>query len=119
MPRGGYRPGAGRPRGSRTARPDLQLVESPFGSFDALVQPRSPESDDLSPMQFLLRVMRDPNEMSERRDRAAALLLPYMHSRRAGKSKKEAEAERARKRSGLSQGATRLPWLVPEDEQDG
>jgi phage terminase small subunit len=96
MARGGYRPGAGRPRGSKTTRPELQLVESVFGPFDALVQPKSPEGD-LSPLDFLLRVMRDPHEMAERRDKAAALLLPYLHSRRAGQGKKEVEAERARK----------------------
>jgi hypothetical protein len=61
VPRGGLRPGAGRPRGSKTV--DLG------GGGDEL------------PAEHLLRVMRDPKADLLRRDRAAALLLPYFHAR--------------------------------------
>lgn len=51
-----------------------------------------------TPLEFLLRVMNDPNEPRERRDRAAIAACPYCHARRgeAGTGKKEAAAERAK-----------------------
>jgi phage terminase small subunit len=71
---GGARPGAGRPLGStdsgkRLPRGSKQLARA------------SPPGEE--PMAYLLRIMRDPSADVGRRDRAAALLLPYRHARQA------------------------------------
>lgn len=62
----GFRPGAGRPRGSRTVKPAAP-APIPGGEGGA----------NLSPLDHLLAVMRDPIGDEARRNRAAIALLPY------------------------------------------
>ena len=50
----------------------------------------------LSPMDYLLRVLRDPKVDAVRRDRAAALLLPFAHPKASELGKKLTAAERAK-----------------------
>jgi len=81
--RGGYRAGAGRPRGSKTARlPTSATTEPPAG--------------DPSPLDFLLSVMNDPAQPVEVRMRAAGLALPYCHAKPAPMSAKAAREAEAR-----------------------
>ena len=78
--RGGYRAGAGRPKGSRTAR---------------LPASTTSEAAGLSPLAYLLSVMNDAAEPVETRMRAAGLALPYCHAKPApigAKAAREAEA---------------------------
>lgn len=83
MARGGYRPGAGRPRkADRTpAPPKRERTATP-----ALVQ---------TPLDYMLGVMNDPGADDARRDRMAIAAAPYLHGRgsdrRPGK-KEEAQA---------------------------
>ena len=80
--RGGYRAGAGRPRGSKTAR-----LPAPATS--------EAEAAGLSPLAYLLSVMNDAAEPVETRMRAAGLALPYCHAKPApigAKAAREAEA---------------------------
>jgi hypothetical protein len=58
MPRGGARPGAGRPR----KPPDLSTVTA---------------EQSRMPLRYLLRVLADETADVSRRDRAALALLPY------------------------------------------
>ena len=75
MPKGGYRAGAGRPRGSATVR----------------LHPKAQQAPD--PLDYLLGVMRDPEADPARRDRAAIAALPFVHARAdAGGKKAAAEA---------------------------
>src|SRR5690242_310727 len=67
MPRGGARPGAGRPKGS-TNRPKTSAT--------------LPSGDDCTPLSYLLAVLRDSTSDLKRRDRAAELLLTFLHERR-------------------------------------
>ena len=68
MPRGGgARPGAGRPKGSRN-RPQTSTT--------------LPCGDGCTPLSYLLAVLRDPEVDVRRRDRAAELLLAFLHERR-------------------------------------
>jgi hypothetical protein len=76
MSRGGYRPGAGRPKGSATMR----------------LQPEARTAAD--PLTYLRSVMADEAADPARRDRAAIALLPYLH-RRADAGGKKAAAEAA------------------------
>ena len=81
--RGGYRAGAGRPKGSRT-------VKMPAATT-------SPEAGE-TPLDFLLSVMRDEAQATETRMRAAALVLPFLHAKPApigAKVARQAEAETA------------------------
>lgn len=80
MARGGYRPGSGRPKGSRTAR---------------LPAAATTEAGELNPLSYLLSVMRDKAQPVETRLRAAGMALPYTAQKPAqstAKERREAEA---------------------------
>jgi hypothetical protein len=83
--RGGFRPGAGRPKGAKTARlPTFATAEAQGGQ--------------MSPLDYLLSVMNDAAQPVEVRMRAAGLALPYYHARPApisAKAAKEIAARRA------------------------
>jgi hypothetical protein len=82
MARGGFRPGAGRPRN----RPPLS-------------QPVVDVGDGLAPLQYMLKVVRDPNADPLRRDRMAVAAAPYCHPKISDQrvTKKEARAAAAKK----------------------
>jgi len=67
MPRGGYRPNAGRPPGSMDRGPRKGTATRFEGK--------------LEPLDYLKQVMRDPDATPLRRDRAAIALMPYCHAR--------------------------------------
>jgi len=78
--RGGYRAGAGRPRGSKTVK---------------MPAPTSTEAGSMTPLEYLSRVLNDPSADEARRDRAAIALLPYTVPKPASigaKAAREAEA---------------------------
>jgi hypothetical protein len=93
MARGGFRPGAGRKKGSK-ASPDGKKKKQ--GEIPADIQAEA-ESANLSPLDYMLQVMRDDNADPERRDRMAIAAAPFVHARRGeGKGKKEDREERAK-----------------------
>lgn len=61
---------------------------------------------DLTPMDFLLNVMRNPFERSDRRDKAAALLLPFQHVKAGETGKKE---DRKKAASDAASGKFAVP----------
>lgn len=67
MAKGGYRPNAGRPKGSKT-------VKSAGQTAAALRQ---------QPLEYLLGVMNDPSASVELRLRAAGIAAPFMHAKPA------------------------------------
>ena len=71
MARGGARPGAGRPR-------KLKVIAAE-GSFD-LPSGQNQRPDEL-PLEYMLRIMRDPTIDDARRDKMAALAAPFCHPR--------------------------------------
>jgi hypothetical protein len=86
MPRGGYRPGAGRPKRSK-ARAE---TDKP--------RPTQPTS---TPLDYLLAVMNDPTAEPERRDRMAIAAAPFVHPRAAdGRPTKKQTAEEVAARAG-------------------
>lgn len=110
MPRGGLRPGAGRPRKKveaekPAAKPKREKLPStnadgtkpeggewsPFGRT-----PEMPEPDlsNLTPLDYLLGVMRDPGEDKKTRLAAAQLAAPYVHAKKGESSAKKDEAEK-------------------------
>jgi hypothetical protein len=75
MPRGGYRPngggarpGAGRPVRAQQTPPDIAA-----GAVNA----------DMTPLEYMLAVMRDPTADDLRRDRMAQSAAPYVHVKAA------------------------------------
>jgi hypothetical protein len=94
MPRGGYRPGAGRPKGSRTLK-------------RALPSPKLPVVK-ITPLEYMLAVMNDPNADELRRDKMAIAAAPFMHPRVADNryGKKDEERDRAAERGESEKYAT-------------
>jgi len=82
MPRGGYRPGSGRPKGVKNK-----------------IRQNAEIKGALTPLEFMLAVMNDPSEDIDRRCRMAISAAPYCHSRAGEKGKKENQVERAKKAS--------------------
>jgi hypothetical protein len=86
MARGGYRPGAGRPKGARTVSL-VPVAESAAATMDGKAR---------SPLDYMLDVMNDPGADDGRRDRMAVAAAPYVHARAAdAKLGKKEEAEQA------------------------
>lgn len=81
MARGGYRPGAGRPKGS-SSKPAAKSVEI---------------RQNLTPLEYMLAVMNNPKAEPDRRDRMAIAAAPYCHQRAADRQrgKKDLAAEAA------------------------
>ena len=127
MPRGGYRPGAGRPKGSKTGAkkaifdPDFATFVSGSPIPPALGEPNSSpagrtagtpgeplpvwrdpaKTADLQPLDYALSVIRDVSVDSERRDRLCISVLPYLHKRVADArpTKKDLKEQAAEKAS--------------------
>jgi phage terminase small subunit len=97
MPRGGARPGAGRPR-KGAAVPAVAAPVAPKARAKAQAPAAPPAASapppavDLttSPLDYLLTVMRDPAEDKRTRLQAASLAAPYMHAKPAPGGKKTA-----------------------------
>jgi hypothetical protein len=92
MARGGYRPGAGRPRGSKTVTAEDKAADAPQEAANV----------DLLPLDYMLKVLRDPAADPVRRDRMAIAAAPFLHPRKepVGQGKKEAADEKAKKAAG-------------------
>jgi hypothetical protein len=67
--RGGYRPGAGRPKGSVNKTTAARTAAMAAGGE--------------MPLEYMLRVMRDPTVEHERRDMMAKDSAPYCHNKLA------------------------------------
>ena len=88
MARGGYRPGAGRPKGSKVA------AVTPETMADIK---REARKAGMTPLEYMLTVMNDPEADQARRDRMAVAAAPFMHPRVADNrfGKKDAATEAA------------------------
>lgn len=110
MPRGGARPGAGRPK-KQTAAPAKPAAKKqalpkldaegyktdpnwPFGKQEPEAPP---DLSGLMPLDFLLEVMRNPEEDKGRRMQAATLAAPYCHPKKGESGKKEEKAAAAKR----------------------
>ena len=68
MPHGGKRPGAGRPRGSAN-------------KYSAEIRDAAVASGEELPLEYMLRVMNDPQADPQRRDLMAKAAAAYVHPR--------------------------------------
>jgi len=91
MPRGGYRPGSGRPKG---AKKDKSVAAC---EREAIVEAAK---SDMTPLDYMLMVMRNPEEPKDRRDKMAIAAAPYVHGKASEKmGKKQEKAEAAKEAS--------------------
>ncbi|MGE0653301.1 MAG: hypothetical protein AB7P12_16390, partial [Alphaproteobacteria bacterium] len=105
MARGGYRPGGGRPKGSKNLK-TLAREGAVDGSADAEI------SEGLTPLEYMLKVMRDDGAEPGRRDRMAIAAAPFVHGRiaeRAGKPGKREQAKEAARQANVGRYATPAP----------
>jgi len=65
MPRGGTRPGAGRPRGA-ICKSTRAILEAAAAGGEM-------------PLEYMLRIMRDPREPAARRDEMSKAAAPFLH----------------------------------------
>ena len=95
MARGGYRPGAGRPKGS-TSSESKPAVKAVIKVLEKAAGGTAPADEDQSPLEYMLSVMRDPEIDGARKDRMAIAAAPFMHARadtaKAGKKDQRVEA---------------------------
>lgn len=81
---------------------EQKLFLSIHEELAAAIGDKPPESvetgEKLEPLEYALRVMNDPNEPKDRRDRMAIAAMPFRHIRKgeAGFGKKEDRAARAK-----------------------
>ena len=102
MAKGGYRPGAGRPKGAKTKHKKAETVAD-INVAAAL--------ENLTPLEYMLKVMRDPNEDEDRRARMAIAAAPFCHARKGEGSGKEDKADRARTAGAGRFAASKPPNL--------
>lgn len=94
MARGGYRPGAGRPKGAKGAKAEKITVAKDIK--------KAARQSGMSPLDYMLTVMNDDEAEAARRDRMAIAAAPFVHEKPsdAKLGKKEA-AEEAAKTAGV------------------
>jgi len=110
MPRGGYRPGAGRPPGTKSSKKKTAKKthgKKPSIPSDILADAKA---EKLDPLEYMLKVMNDPNADPARRDRMAVAAAPFVHPRVAEKGKKSEREDRAKK-AGSGRFAPAAPPL--------
>lgn len=103
MASGGFRPGAGRPKGAKTPKAKPVKVAADIK--------RAARQSGMSPLDYMLTVMNDRDSDSERRDRMAIAAAPYVHARAsdAAGGKKEQQQEEAERLSREGKFATPAP----------
>lgn len=74
MPRGGARPGAGRPR--KNVTPEKIAASKPAAKPVVRVK-----AGKMTPLDYMLGVINDPSADDARRDRMAQAAAPYVHPR--------------------------------------
>ena len=106
MARGGYRPGAGRPKkiNKESLPPEVKVT-------DGLVTVIDQQPENLTPLEYMLRVMNDPKESDARRSWAAQSAAPYCHSRKGEGNKKEDKIDRAKAAGSSGKFAASPPPL--------
>jgi hypothetical protein len=91
MASGGFRAGAGRPKGATAPKAKPIKVAKDIK--------KAARQSGMSPLDYMLTVMNDEEADGERRDRMAVAAAPYVHAKAsdaAGGKKEQAQAEAER-----------------------
>jgi len=110
MARGGYRPGSGPKKGTKyKKRCDKSKPKRP--SIPADIQAEAAAAN-MAPLDYMLKIMRDPKSDDARRDRMASWAAPYCHARKGeGAGKKQDKDDRAKAAGKGKFGAGAPPQL--------
>lgn len=106
MPRGGLRPGAGRKADPNSKRQQKAAgrAAKPVKAIAPVVEkaPTEPEPDlsDLTPLAYLLQVVRNPKAEDRTRIQAASIAAPYVHTKKGEGGKKDQQSAAAKKVAG-------------------
>lgn len=116
MPRGGFRPGAGRPVGTKKSDGKPKVKKSkPSNDLPDIPEDIKTEAAalNLSPLDYMLRVMNDPEAHIDRRDKMALNAAPFVHAKPSDKpGKKEEKDERAKKLTAGRFSPTPAPKVI-------
>ena len=105
--KGGYRAGAGRPKGSTKVKARKPTKgDIPVDIVTGAV------SENLAPLEYMLQIMNDPNEDMDRRFRAAIAAAPFVHPRKGEGSGREDKKERAKAAGGGKFAPGRPPLSI-------
>lgn len=117
MPRGGARPGAGRPKKAPVKK--TGPVDSAVDADGYKTDPRwpfgrekPPEPEDLStltPLDYLLGIVRNPDMDEKLRIQAATIAAPYCHPKKGESSAKKEAATAAKEMASTGRFVRRQP----------
>ena len=107
MPRGGYRPGSGPAKGTKY-KTKTETIKS---EASALSEKKYLPMENLTPLEYMQRVMNDPSNDTSIRLRAASLAAPFVHSRKGEGGGKKDEREAKAKTAGSGKFAASPPPL--------
>lgn len=109
MARGGYRAGAGRPRGAASVK---------LSKKDVKAVKKSAKTTGMTPLEYMLAVMNSTEADDERRDRMAIAAAPYVHEKAADKKlgKKEQKLEAAKNIEDIY-APRKMPHLAVDNTQ--
>lgn len=94
MASGGYRPGAGRPKGAKNKKTVEREAGEPKVPADIA---QEAAENNLDPLTYMLRVMNDKKAKKDRRDRMAIAAAPFVHARATeAKGKKQDREDKAK-----------------------
>lgn len=110
MARGGYRPGAGRKKGSKgvksgTGRSGKKKSKAEVPADIAA----DAAAENLDPLTYMLNVINDPRVDEDRRDRMAIAAAPFVHARAGGMQGKKDERKEKAKTAGSGKFAPSAP----------
>ena len=116
MARGGYRPGSGPKKGTkyktRSSKPQKTTPKKKPKDIPVDIQ-EDAEREELTPLEYMLKVMNTETADPNRRDRMAQAAAPFVHRRAEGKvGKKEVAADQAKSVTGGKFSPGQAPKIV-------
>jgi hypothetical protein len=110
MARGGYRPGSCRKAGTKGIKKGTGAKKT-GDAADSLTPDEKKDADaqELSPLEYMLKIMNDPNADKNRRDRMAQAAAPFVHARKGEGSGKKDEKDSKAKAAAKGRFATSEP----------
>lgn len=109
MPRGGYRPGAGRPRGAKNKKPAKNNNKNKIETENNTETENSIEVSGeiekqaehygITPLEYMLQVINDPKADVDLKARLAIAAAPFVHRKKQEfkMGKKDEQSEKAKK----------------------
>jgi hypothetical protein len=126
MPKGGYRPNSGPAKGTKykprtpkqkgetkAKQKKTRVIKAVSDNIPSLSPEDAKQASglNLTPLDFMLKVMRDPTEDNNRRDKMAALAAPFCHPRKGEGLGKKEEKESKAKTAGAGRFSASQPPL--------